>query len=201
MVSQWMKRCSELEVKVGLSESEDIEFREKIGELEETIKYLEESLETTQNESTSAIEKWSARCDELESFLNESRAQVERLELEKYGLQASLHEATETAEKEKEVHESLSLQIQVLESQLDDLRKFAAEKEAQNLAQKIESQAKAIEERDERLGELQKDMEDLRTKFDGVVRSFEGSKGELQFNDSRDSLLHNLSHKSVIQIV
>jgi chromosome segregation ATPase len=179
VVKQWTQRCEELEQTVEGFESEmqafsagdTSELTAKIDELESTISSLEHTLEAQQQEGIEAVGQWSSRCGELDDVVKDLSSQCDSLVADKESLMERLAEADESSEKELELKESMSLQIELFETEATSsksrLVEFAEEsgKTIEGLENEVESLEATIEEKEEVIRKAEEGLEDLRVKM------------------------------------
>mmetsp|Transcript_15187 Transcript_15187/g.25224 ORF Transcript_15187/g.25224 Transcript_15187/m.25224 type:complete len:2554 (+) Transcript_15187:278-7939(+) len=178
VIAQWTQRCAELEHTL---EKREVEIQElsaentrertaRIDELESTIRSLEITLEAQQLEGVEAVEQWSSRCIELDEVVNQLSSQCETLSTEKLVLESRVTDAVDSSEKEQELKESLSLQIQLLENDVSSskIQFVQVSEENDGLNEKVESQEVTIAENKAWVETLEQKIVDLRTEMEAV---------------------------------
>ena len=169
-VTKLQQRILELESKLQCFEEElDAKSSEEVAELEEKIRSLEVSLETQHKEGVKAIEIWSLRCKELSDAMNSLKADHEALSKEKELIETTARDLEDMIENERELNESLSMQVHAIDKELSSTRLSLAkvsddgERAAMALQGEIDMQSETIRAYEARVISLEKLVDELRS--------------------------------------
>lgn len=147
-------RCAQLEEQVSELEGtvqeraaeNSVQSKQTLAAFESSVKQLQDALETAEQEKNEAIDQWSIRCLELEKSVKNLETQQETLLAEKSATEEAARQTADLLEKEQEMNESLTLQVQLMEKEVS-----AAKSRVVEVSEEAES---AIEEWSIRCSEL-----------------------------------------------
>lgn len=161
----------ELESSVELLDHQLLKASEEITHLNTQVNSLTESLDAKEEEREKEIEVWRTRCTNLAETLDDVQEKFEDLANQKEELDTIATDAQSTVDRERKLNESLSLQIKELESEISILtEKVKSSLDEQHLVideleTKVNEQKGLLEAKDERISQLEMDLDVLRKEF------------------------------------
>jgi DNA-binding Lrp family transcriptional regulator len=187
--SEWWKRqCEGLNVQIETAESRIMDqYLEDSDKLESKISSLESSVEAELKE----VNMLSSRCTELRGLIDELTKLNAALTEENQQVEAKAQAISDILENEREVNDSLSMQIEIMEKELSSTRLRILEVSQQrddtiaSMEREMAKQASIINDEEARarlydfnLEEMRSDMDSLRASTSREVEILQGTRKE-----------------------